>query len=314
MKKVAICMATYNGERFIENQINSIISQTYQNWNLYIRDDGSQDKTKDIIHTFAKNNSNIFIVENDNFFNEPSSASNFLSILRSIDLHEFDYFMFSDQDDIWHVNKIELMVSKINATENNQGVPCLIHSDLKVVDEDLNVLSESFFNYRALNPNINSLNRLLIQNNITGCTMIFNKKLIYYLNFLTPNSKIAMHDWWISLVAASFGNIDYVENATIDYRQHSSNVVGATNVRTLSFIVTRLVGKNKVKATIQMAIEQAESFLNIYEDELNLDQKEILKKFIKLKKYNKLRRIQIIFKNKFLKQGIIQIIGETIFI
>ena len=307
---IAILMATYNGEKYLTEQIDSIISQTYTDWKLYFRDDSSNDKTVNIINEYCNKYPDKLFLIKDNL--ECKSASkNFIQMLNYIaKLEKFDYFMFSDQDDVWKEDKIEKTLAVIEQ-ENNE-IPILVHTDLEVVDSELNTLSKSFIKYRNLDSDKKDLSHLLIQNNVTGCTMMFNKKLIEKIN--SNSNCIAMHDWWLTLIATTFGKIKFLNESTIYYRQHSNNVVGATKATSLSFVINRLLHSNHVKKTLNMSIEQAIVFYNEYKNCITKQQREILERFILLKNSNKLKKIYIVIKNNFLKQGLIQIIGELMYI
>lgn len=197
--------------------------------------------------------------------------------------------------------------------KNNTNVPILIHTDLEVVDENLKTLGNSFIKYRALNPECKDINHLLIQNNVTGCTMMVNRPLLVKALQVEGIDKIAMHDWWFALIASIYGKIYFLNKSTIKYRQHGGNVVGATNVNSLAFIIKRVFGKAHVKETINMSIQQAQKLLDNYTD-IPQNKKKVIRGFSKIKNLNKLNRQYYVIKNKILKQGIIQKIGEVIFI
>lgn len=310
---VAICMATYNGEKYICEQIESILNQSYKDWVLFIRDDGSKDGTIKIIKKYVDNNPEKIFLIHDNRLCGGSSKKNFADILNWINSkYEFNYFMFSDQDDVWLEDKIKVCIERMKIEEFQNNEPILIHTDLKVVDENLNILGESFFEYRALNPEKKEINELLVQNNITGCTMLWNKKLNDLINI--EDEAIAMHDWWFSLTAATLGKIICIDQPTILYRQHGNNVVGATRVNTISFIIKRLAGKSHVKETLNLAVIQAKAFLRYYKKELPDEQAKIIKEFSEIMRHNKIKRIYIVLKGKYLKQGFVQVIGELMFI
>ena len=313
--RIAICLATYNGEPYIKEQIDSILTQTYHNWILFIRDDCSKDNTLSILQAYSLRYPEQIIIIPNSARKSSGSKNNFASILRWIKKHySFDYYMFSDQDDIWLESKIEDSVKKLHQTENllSKSMPVLLHTDLRVVDQNLNLLGESFFQYRALNPTITDLPHLLVQNNVTGCTMMWNKALNNILDL--DNENIAMHDWWITLVASCFGKIVCIQKPTILYRQHKKNVIGATKVNTPLFLLKRLSGNAKVKETLNLSFAQAESFLRIYQKSLNPNQIHVLNTFIDIPKTNKFMRIITVFKYHFLKQGIIQVIGELLYL
>lgn len=310
---VAICMATYNGEKYIKDQIDSILNQDYDDWILFIRDDNSSDSTFSICDDYSEKYQDKIILIKDQISTGKGSKSNFSCILKSIsEKYDFKYFMFADQDDIWLSNKISVCFNRMKQQEKDYDGPLLIHTDLKVVDSSLNELSPSFFLYRNINPNITELNRLLIQNNVTGCTMFWNKKLNE--QFDISDERIVMHDWWITLVAACLGKIVLINSPTIQYRQHEKNVVGATKVNSLYFIKLRLNNLDHVKNTLNSSMIQGEYFYQLYRKKMNLRQQELVYEFSTLRKKNKLGKITTIIKNRFYKQGIIQIIGELIFI
>lgn len=310
---VAICMATYNGEKFIKEQIESICLQSYTDWVLFIRDDRSQDGTHKILRQYEKElNGKIVLIEDDQI-QGGSSKKNFAAILNWVNKHyKFMYYMLSDQDDYWLPQKVEKSVNKVKKAEQRYNGPILVHTDLKVVDWQLNTLGESFIKYRALNPDVKDINHLLVQNNITGCTMCWNEALNKILDL--SDDAVAMHDWWTALTASCFGRIEYLKEPTILYRQHDNNVVGATKVNSISFILNRLSGNSYVKKTLNMSIEQANAFVKHYNKKLSNEQRLEISRFAHLDKKNKISKIFTIFRHGYLKQGIIQIIGEAMFI
>lgn len=310
---VAICMATYNGATYVKEQIESIEQQSYKNWVLFIRDDNSTDDTVYILNEKAKKNPEKIILIEDNDIQGGSSKRNFAGILKWVSQnYNFNYFMFSDQDDFWLPQKVEMSVNKIKKIEETYNGPVLVHTDLKVVDRNLNEIGSSFIKYRALNPNVKDINHLLVQNNITGCTMCWNKKLNNILDI--SDDRVAMHDWWMALAASCFGRIEFISEPTILYRQHGNNVVGATNVNSLSFIIKRLTGSAHVKETLSMSMVQSKAFEDYYKNMLSDNQRAIVKKFSDLKTKGKIEKLKTILEYGYLKQGFVQIIGEMMFI
>ena len=228
---VAIVMATYNGEKYLKNQIESILKQTYLNWTLYIGDDGSTDSTKTIIDYYAINYTNI--VKVDTGTQNLGAKRRFMTLLESV---QADYYMFSDQDDVWLENKIEISLNKIKSEETaNPNRPVVVHTDLIVTDENLSHIHESFWKRSKIKPDVlNNVNYLGVFNCATGCTMIFNN---HAKNVSLPMPDVApMHDWWVTINTAKNGIIATVETPTILYRQHLSNVVGAREISSMYFI------------------------------------------------------------------------------
>lgn len=232
-QKVAILMATYNGEKYISEQINSILRQTYEDWVLYISDDGSDDKTIQIIEAYIKKyQSKIKLI---NVGGRRGAKDNFTYLIHQIE--EYSYYMFCDQDDVWLENKIEKELELMLILEKKNGVekPILVFSDMMVVNESLDVIDNSFLHYSNLTWEDNDLFvRYVIHNYTAGCCMLCNKRLIE-LSAPIPQ-KITMHDYWISLIAASMGVIEFIDQPLNLYRQHDNNAIGAqkwiiTNLR-----------------------------------------------------------------------------------
>ena len=310
---VAICMATYNGAKYLAQQLESILDQSYEDWVLFIRDDHSLDASCEIIEKYANTYQDKIIWINDPTLKGGSASSNFAAILAwANERYRFPYYMFADQDDIWMKTKIEKSLQLMQQNETDRSVPLLVHTDLMVADQNLKVISDSFFSYRTLNSETKDLRHLLIQNNVTGCTMLWNQALNCMVDL--QKDDVAMHDWWIALTASVFGKILFLQEPTIWYRQHEDNVVGATKVNSLGFILMRLAKYKHVRRSLAMAVKQAGAFLKHYEPILSAEQQSVLSVFSQLSSYPKVARIMIVIREKFLKQGLIQIIGELIFI
>ena len=310
---VAICMATYNGEAYLREQIDSILHQTYGDWVLFIRDDGSKDATQEIIGQYTAAYPDKIIRITEPSLSGGSARANFASIWAWVSRnYGFSYFMFADQDDVWLAQKLEKSMALMQQKLAGRDIPMLVHTDLKVVDAALNVLDESFFAYRSLEVDAADLRHLLIQNNVTGCTMLWNRALNDLLDLQAE--AVAMHDWWIALAACVFGEIHALKEPTVLYRQHGSNVVGATKVNSVAFIIKRFKNLDHVRKTLKMAVEQAASFLQYYAAKMDGESRRIVQLFSTLYEHNKITRMVTVCRESFLKQGLVQIIGELLFI
>lgn len=310
-EKVAILIATYNGEKFLEEQIESILNQTYQDFVLYIRDDNSTDGTQRIINEYVKKYPEKIIQVRDDKIAK-GACNNFMYLLEYVyNLNKYVMFMFSDQDDFWIEDKVETTIKEYNRV-NNKEQPILIHTDLNVVDAQLNVIDESFFKYSNLNGKYNSFNNYLIQNNVTGCTTFINKSLVDLIKFNIKD--IRMHDWYFALLASAFGQVIFIDKATIKYRQHGNNVLGAKKIKGIGDMYNKLVKNNTIKEDLNKIFEQAESFRKNHYELLSKENKDTIDDFCQVKYSNKIRKIIIINKNKFYKQGLIRRIGEVLFI
>jgi glycosyltransferase involved in cell wall biosynthesis len=300
-KDIAILLSTYNGEAYLEAFLNSIISQTNREFILLIRDDGSSDGTTDIVHKFTSQYSNFIFLESKGNLGSKLSFGELLEY--ALSKNHFNYFMFADQDDVWLDDKISVSIQKIKEMEGRYlNLPILIHTDLIVVDEELNLLADSFWKYQHLNPKFDQLNRLIMQNVITGCTVMFNHKLAK-LSYSIPDNSI-MHDWWIGLVASAFGKIGYIAKPTIYYRQHSTNTLGAKK-----FDYSYFIGKMLKPISLDKNISQAKQFHDQYLGQLTLPQKELIIDLLKLRESSYIYKIKTIIKWKLFKIGIIRNIG-----
>lgn len=300
-KKVAILLSTYNGEKFIRNFIDSILSQTYKDFILFVRDDGSIDGTMHIINQYADRYCNVELLRSSGNKGSMQSFSDLSEYVSSN--YDFAYYMFADQDDVWLPGKIQCSLDKMEDMIREHGnIPLLVHTDLKVVDRDLNLISKSFWKYQHINPDLDGLNRLIMQNIVTGCTILFNRELAQ-ISFPIPNGAI-MHDWWLALVASAFGKIDYIHEPTILYRQHPKNALGAKKFNLIYFI-----NKMMMPISLEKNIIQSKNFYEMFSSKLHLHQRESLLSFLKLSSEVYYIKILIFIKFKFYKNGIIRNIG-----
>jgi glycosyltransferase involved in cell wall biosynthesis len=235
---VEILLSTYNGEKYIAAQIDSILGQTYTEWILKIRDDKSTDQTVEILRSYvAKYPNKIILLESDN-----SNIGSTLSFAKLIEFSTADYIMLCDQDDVWLEYKVELSLKKIQEKENEYGKnkALLVFSDLKEVDQDLSILNESFWiSQKYFLDVINDYKKTIALNIATGCTMIFN---IAAKQYILPMPPYVVHDMWITINIAYYGKLFYIEQPLILYRQHSLNAIGAHKIGFKYF-------KNKINYT-----------------------------------------------------------------
>jgi glycosyltransferase involved in cell wall biosynthesis len=236
---IAILMATYNGERFLREQIDSIMAQSVGGWHLYVHDDGSRDSTTAILAEYETAHPDTITLLD--YPSQGGACKNFFSMMKRV---EADYYMFADQDDYWHPDKIEQSVQAMNTLEKEHGLkPIVVHSDLRVVDERLQEINPSFFALMGIRPErLVSFNDYALQDVATGCTMLFNRAARDAA--LGGNiDKALMHDAWVTLrTVAGHGVRHCINKPLIDYRQHSDNVLGAGDVSkyTLAFRLRNL--------------------------------------------------------------------------
>lgn len=222
---IQILLATYNGEKYIAELLNSLLSQSYREWGLLVYDDGSSDGTLDIVKEYQEIHPNKITILTSSDANKGSTGS----FYHLIDYATAKYVMFCDQDDIWLQDKIEVSVASIKELEKATGNElCLVFSDLRIVDEKLELISPSFWKFSKIDPNQSKRTESLVANSIvTGCTIILSTKIRTYLE-IRPH--FIQHDQWLSILVSHYGSISYVNKQLILYRQHSSNEVGSMRV------------------------------------------------------------------------------------
>ena len=259
--KIAILLASYNGETYIAEQIESLLAQTETGWELFVHDDGSTDRTPEILRRFeAREPDRIHVLDG---LPCGSAKDNFLRMMRDV---RAPYVMFCDQDDVWLPEKVELTLGEMKRIEAKHGVekPLLVFTDLRVTDERLQPIAERLSAYQKLNPGHIKPQELMIQNVVTGCTVMINRALAALAIRPENTAGIIMHDWWCALIGASFGAVSYVDRALVLYRQHGGNSVGAKKLNSPRYLTARIKRqadiKNSLLATRRQAAFLAETF------------------------------------------------------
>ena len=280
-----------------------MLNQTFKDIKIVISDDGSTDNSADIIKFYCdKYPDKIQCVSGEA---TGSAKGNFARLLESCD---DDYIMFCDQDDEWLPYKVENTLQVMKQSENgNKKLPVLVHTDLKVVDQDLNVISDSFVDFQKLSCKM-SLPQLLVQNNVTGCTVMINRALKEKCGNI-PKDCI-MHDWWLAVVATLFGKVSFLKQSTILYRQHSENQVGAKASYGLAFIKRKLLTLNDVRKNYNATYTQARLLLECYSNKLNEEQYNIIQTYCKIPQMSKFKKIKTIKKYGFKKCTRLRVIGQ----
>ncbi len=240
---MAILLSTYNGEKYLKDQIESIRRQTYKNWQLFIRDDGSTDETTNIIQELIGKDDRVQWINRQKVKNVGVKES-FIILLKET---KANYYMFCDQDDVWLPRKIEVTLA---AMKENSLIPQLVFTDLKLVDSDLKTLDQSVLSSVDINYWICPDN-LLFDNIVTGCTVMINQALKDIVLPVNTDS-IVMHDWWFAQIASQSGQINFVNQATILYRQHGDNQVGINTNLWHKFAKIRRFNKFRMQTELQI--------------------------------------------------------------
>lgn len=223
---VDVLLATYNGANYLAQQIESILAQTHQEFRILVSDDGSSDATMEILLRYrATLGERLVLVP----YPTPGRGlvRNFENLMQaSLRDGVARWMAFADQDDVWLPQKLAVTLAAMARIEAGQGerVPCLVHTDLTVVDDQLTVRSASFARYQRMDPAACSGLSLLSVNQVTGCTMMINRALLQLALPVPPEA--ILHDWWCAIVSGA-GRRVFLIDPMILYRQHGANQVGA---------------------------------------------------------------------------------------
>ena len=282
--KVNILMSTYNGQQFLTEQIRSIQDQSYTDWTLFIRDDGSSDNTKEILKDFEHQDSRIHLIDSD--------KSDNLGVIKSfhklVNHDRADYYFFSDQDDVWLPNKLELSLKE--AQNYLADHPLMVYMDLKVVNQDLEIMTESMVKSQSHHANT-ELVQELTENTVTGGVAMINHALA---EMWQETDDILMHDWYLALLASAFGNLVFIDQPGELYRQHSDNVLGA---RTLSKRFKKWIRPHILFAVywdlIKNSQKQARHLLQM---PLSQSNRELIEAFVTIMDKSMLERFRILRK------------------
>jgi glycosyltransferase involved in cell wall biosynthesis len=296
---VHILLATYNGERFIREQLDSLLQQTSKHFKVLIRDDGSNDHTSNIIADYQSRHPTVFEWIKDDIKNERGATGNFALLL---EYSNADYIFFCDQDDVWLPDKMSRELQKIKSIEDEKREqPCMIFSDMKAIDEAGTVISNSVWSDLHLHPRYFSLNRLLVQNIPHGCTMLINRAM---RNLACPVPQEALlHDHWIALIAAACGNWDDMHEPTVLLRNHGENVTRKKMSASdkAKRYTGNLISKEAYEYFIRIRADQAEALLKRCGLLLDERQKRMLNDFISLRDGIGWRRKKLMLRHKFFR-------------
>lgn len=231
---IDILLPVYNGAKYLEIQIDSLFKQTYMDWRLIVRDDGSTDSSVDIIERYVLENPGKILYVKDSFGNLGTSGC--LNIL--LQYIEGDYFMYCDQDDIWSPFKIERSLEVIKSLEKELGnVPILVCSDAYCINSNGTVINNSFFKSQKFLDVTDNYIKMAALNVVQGSTSLMNRRVKDTIKYIP---KEFLHDGWTAVITAYYGHVEYIHEPLLYYRQHESNVLGAHNIGILYYF-------NKIK-------------------------------------------------------------------
>lgn len=286
MPQVAVLLATYNGAAYVLEFLDSLRAQTFKNFTVYVRDDGSTDATVKLLQSYDR-----FLA----FHLIPSvkrlgPAQGFLSILEFAG-SQFDFYFFADQDDYWYPDKIERAIAALTPHRQQVALYC---SRLEYVDENLEHLKYSPI------PRVISLENAVVQNVATGCTVAITSRTRTQVLAADPFGFI-MHDWWLYLYSAAFGVVIYDPLPSIKYRQHGGNSIGAA-IGVVDDMRRRLIRFKRREGGVHHLSSQINAFLTCYGKELNGQQLDLLTAIVEGKR-SLVARVRMALRPSFVRQS-----------
>lgn len=297
---VDVLLAVYNGEKYLREQLYSVLAQDYRDFRILARDDGSSDSSREILAEFEREYpQKVKVIRTETY--RHSAADNFFELMKHSDA---EYTMFCDQDDFWDYNKISVTLAEMK--KHPSDIPVLVHTDLAVADENLNIMFESFNAGMELDAKNITLEKLLTYNCVTGCTVMINKAL----RELARNAPkgLIMHDWWLALCAEIFGELVYLDTSTMLYRQHSGNVIGAEKKTVIDAVKQRLELHDK----LYMGYLQADRFLREFKGKIPNDKKKIIRGYAVMPMLNKFERAVNILRFGYTKSTALKTVGQIL--
>lgn len=292
---VVILMSTYNGEKYLANQIYSLMQQSHKYWQLFIRDDGSTDSTIDIINKFIALDKRINLVSDT--LGNLGAGKSFWALLR---YSNSEYTMFCDQDDIWFEKKIELML-KFSEEKFDKNIPCLSYSNAHPYsDEEGVVLSNSMLHLHAKELK----DFIFLNGGYHGCCLMFNNKL---LKLAQEYKKVFfLHDDIICLLAYTFGKVYYLPKSLMLYRQHAKNVTA--HVRLNKFEIIKQFFDRDACVVNHAHYQEKVNFYNNYKELINNNVQKFFTNFFLYVNVGFATRLWLVFRNKFTNAGSIGVL------
>lgn len=289
MKKVNVLLSAYNGEKYIREQIESILGQSYENITLYVRDDGSSDKTLDVLREYEAAGKIILEAgENVGFI------KSFFWLVKNCGVA--DYYAYSDQDDVWFPDKIKMAVERLDCEEEDK--PTLYFSNYNYVDDKLNYISTAFPENKTKKP---SFRNAIVDCMPLGFNSVFNNKARQVMADNIPVHSCG-HDWWTYLVCQGMGKVIYDNRPTVKYRRTGSNV-SAGGMSFIKFQIWR-IKKFFIGGYFKNVRMMLAEYWHLYKDELPDDDRKLLSLFVR-KRYNMIVSLRKVFYPHMFRQKVV---------
>ena len=301
---IQIALAVYNGQRYLNHFLDSLLSQSFPDFQLIVSDNASTDCTLAILRSYVgRFPHGIKILPAST---QTTSAA--LNFARVTDWVTAQYVMYADADDVWYPDKIRNTYATMIDAEKQYGrdVPLLVHTDLEVVDHELRQLSPSYWKYQNVDPKRTQLRHLLMRNCVTGCTCMLNHALVERIRPIPAEAR--MHDHWCAVTAAALGRIVTLPEQLIAYRQHGSNDTGASEW-SINALLKRLLAHTSprdFRRPIDSKILQAKALLARHGNEMNANSRAVVEALSSLSERNPLSRRLCVMRHGLFDTGFVR--------
>ncbi|WP_223065896.1 glycosyltransferase family 2 protein [Paenibacillus caui] len=292
--QIQVLLSTYNGEKYIKEQLDSVLAQQGVSLNLLIRDDGSIDSTCSIIENYVEKNQGRILFSQG--ANSGAKGSFFKLIEQSSD--GMDYYAFCDQDDIWEPGKLQRAVSLLKQEDND--LPLMYCSATRMVDNTLSYLGT----WPSVPRKSLTLYNALVENIAVGCTMVMNRAAMELVKKHLPRdyANVIMHDWWVYLIVSAFGKVNFDDTPHLLYRQHGGNVLGGQTDGVLAKWRKRLKRFSQGQNHYILS-NQARLFYSTFEPHLSDEHKKSILQFMNTLEQNAAHRMIYAIHSPFYRQS-----------
>ena len=310
VKTVSVLLAAYNGAGWLREQLRTLREQDDPGFRVLMQDDGSTDGTASVLESVCREDPRFACGREAGRHLGP--IGNFWSLLGQ---DGADYSALCDQDDLWHSDRLSRCRAVMARAEAQYGAdtPLLVHSDCRLIDAEDRVLHESFFQHQGWRPSATGLNALLVQNNVTGCTVMLNRALRERALACGDPEKMVMHDWFLAQTAAACGRVIFIDAPLVDYRQHGDNVKGASADSLTKRGVKALSAREKGRARIRLTYDNARMLRECLGDTLPEAARKTLDDYLALEKLPKPRRLIGYVRGGYLMQSPVTVAGQLFF-
>lgn len=309
LKKVQVLLATYNGEKYLSQQIESILDQDYRDFEVLVRDDGSSDNTLAILKKYAHLHPGVITIV-PTTFPTGSAKSNFRELMSVCDA---DYIFWADHDDIWGREKISTMLTEMERLEEGDvSTPVFVFSDAEVIDSEGCTTHKSYFSMKKIDPSVGyRLSNSLICVSSLGCASSINKAMLNYCKNVPDG--VTGHDWYAHILALVFGKVSAIRKPLIKYRIHGSNSSNPSEV-SLANYATKGGKLAFVRRGVRLRIQQAQCIVSQHGANMEPESLKIFREFLSINQSGFIVRRYLLLKNRFLYSDILRNVATFLFV